>query len=197
MMSKPDPSAKRRAQNYQQQQEPTGIDPQTDQQRQVERPHIHNEQDFIDLVGRRIEEAMRNGAFDNLRGKGKPLNLERNPFIPEGMELAYSIMQNNHIAPEWISDRAAILHRIKTFRKEIKAAVACYQSQLQQTTDAVAHEQIDQAWRSQLAELATQLSQLNRQIGLINLKQPLIQLEIFKLRLDEELARAGLASARG
>src|SRR5262249_9229816 len=54
----------------------------TEQASEQKRPPLRNDQDFIDLVGRRIEEAMRQCAFDNLRGHGKPLNLQRNPFVP-------------------------------------------------------------------------------------------------------------------
>ena len=189
-MSKPDRGAKQRAQEYKEQQQEAV---ELDKQRQAERPKHHNDRDYIDLVGQRIEEAMRAGAFDNLRGKGKPLNLQRNPYVPEEMEMAYAIMKNNNITPEWIGDRNAVLRRVAAFRQEVKQAVAQRHAALRHTGDAGQRAQLAQEWLAKLAELEAQLGEVNRLISLINLKQPLAQLEIFKLRLKDELSRAGLA----
>ena len=38
-------------------------------------------EEWGDIVTQRIEDAIRQGHFDNLAGKGKPLNLNRDPFI--------------------------------------------------------------------------------------------------------------------
>ncbi len=184
-MKKLDPSAKQKAQAYREQQasEPTTPD--------TERPSLSSEAEYHDLVGRRIDEAIRNGAFDNLPGKGKPLNLQRNPFVPEGMEMAYSIMQKNNIAPEWISDRAELLRRIEAFRQQLQAAIQTYQAKRQAGGTAAERAQVAQTWHQELQKFSTVLQQLNRQIEIINLKQPVLRLEVFKLRLDEEMARAG------
>lgn len=190
-MNKPDPNAKRKAQEYRQRLDNEEVE----SQRQAERPHINSEQEYHDLVGRRIEEAIRNGAFDNLRGKGKPLNLQRNPFVPEEWEMAYSIMEANNIAPEWIGDRAEVLRRIDAFRLKVREAVTGYQAQQAAAVDALARGQTAQQWVEQIKQLETQLVALNRQIELVNFKQPTIHLEIFKLRLDEELTRAGLGAS--
>ena len=42
-----------------------------------------------DLISERIEEAMRAGHFDNLRGKGKPLNPAPEPHVPPEMQDVY------------------------------------------------------------------------------------------------------------
>lgn len=52
------------------------------------RVHRSPEQ-WNDLINQRIEEAMRTGEFDNLRGKGKPLNLAPAPHVPPEMQMAY------------------------------------------------------------------------------------------------------------
>lgn len=184
-MKKLDASAKRKAQAYQEQQTAR------QEESTAEKPVLSSEEEYHDLVGRRIDEAIRNGAFDNLRGKGKPLNLQRNPYVPQEMEMAYSIMQHNNIAPEWISDRAELLRRIEAFRLQIRTAVHTYQAQRQASSAAAARAQLAQTWHQQLQELEARLQQLNRQIELINLKQPIARLEVFKLLLNEELTRAG------
>ncbi|MEY9095477.1 DnaJ family domain-containing protein [Paenibacillus sp. RC84] len=56
---------------------------------------------FLDsLVEQRIQEAIRNGDFDNLPGKGKPLVLEDWSAVPEELRLSYKIMKNSGFLPE-------------------------------------------------------------------------------------------------
>jgi hypothetical protein len=70
--------------------------------------------------------------------------------------------------------------------------VQAYLAALQTAQDGVARGRIAEQWHGQLRQWETDLGELNRRIGLQNIKQPLPHLEIFKLRLEEELARAGL-----
>lgn len=53
---------------------------------------------WADAVEEQIREATERGDFDNLDGKGKPLNLEQNVFAGD-KALAYSLLKNNHLAP--------------------------------------------------------------------------------------------------
>ena len=46
------------------------------------------------IAERRIEEAMAEGAFDNLPGKGQPLELEDMSNVPEELRMAYKILRN-------------------------------------------------------------------------------------------------------
>jgi hypothetical protein len=158
-----------------------------------QRPPLTSEQEYQDIVGRRIEEAMRAGAFDNLRGKGKPLNLQRNPFVPEEMEMAYAIMERNQIAPEWIDARAAILRAVANWRERLRLALAEYRTTLGAAATAEAQQACEQRWQAERQALSEEMAALNKQILIVNLKQPIARLEIFKLLLDEELARAGFS----
>ncbi len=54
---------------------------------------------FEKIVEERIKAAQRKGAFDNLRGAGKPLVLEDDSHIPEDLRLAYKILKNADCLP--------------------------------------------------------------------------------------------------
>ena len=54
---------------------------------------------FTRLVEERIREAQKNGAFDNLPGQGKPLQLEDQSLVPEDLRMAYHILKNAHVLP--------------------------------------------------------------------------------------------------
>ena len=51
-------------------------------------------------IERQIKEAMARGEFDNLSGKGKPLDLEAYFNTPEDLRMAYSILKSNDFVPE-------------------------------------------------------------------------------------------------
>ncbi|WP_068776199.1 DnaJ family domain-containing protein [Paenibacillus sp. FJAT-26967] len=66
--------------------------------------------DFLhDLVEQRIQEAIKNGDFDNLPGKGKPLVLEDWSSVPEDLRLSYKIMKNSGYLPEEMQLRKDML----------------------------------------------------------------------------------------
>jgi DnaJ-like protein len=54
---------------------------------------------FQTIVEERILEAQRAGAFDNLPGKGKPLKLEDDTWVPEDLRVAYKVLKNARVLP--------------------------------------------------------------------------------------------------
>jgi len=67
--------------------------------------------DFIRRIAeRRIIEAMENGEFDNLEGKGKPINFEDETWIPEDLRIAYRILKNAGCIPPELELRNEIIN---------------------------------------------------------------------------------------
>lgn len=58
---------------------------------------------WIDIVAeRRIVDAMNEGVFDNLPGKGKPLQLDDDHSVPPHLRIQAKILKNAGGVPEWI-----------------------------------------------------------------------------------------------
>jgi len=56
--------------------------------------------DILDqLAEARIQEALNNGAFDDLPGAGKPLVLDDDSAVPEDLRVAYRILKNAGFLP--------------------------------------------------------------------------------------------------
>ena len=56
--------------------------------------------DFLSkIVEERIQRAQEEGIFDNLPGKGKPLQLDDDHGIPEDLRLTYKILKNANCLP--------------------------------------------------------------------------------------------------
>jgi DnaJ-like protein len=57
------------------------------------------------LAEARIEEAMREGAFDDLPGMGRPLTLDDDRLVPEHLRAAYRILRNAGFVPPEVEAR--------------------------------------------------------------------------------------------
>jgi len=51
------------------------------------------------IAEQRILEAQREGALDNLPGRGKPLELEDLSWVPEDLRIGYHVLKNAHVLP--------------------------------------------------------------------------------------------------
>jgi len=152
-------------------------------------PHRTPEQ-WHDLISQRIEDAMRAGHFDNLRGKGKPLDPASEPHVPPDMQMANSLLKNNALTPAWIADRSAMLAEIERFQAKLRQTVLDFHTAKEAAQSAATRAALDQRWQAQLAAWHEEIRSLNRRIELQNFKQPVSFLEIVKLRLEDEVRRA-------
>ena len=60
------------------------------------------------IAERRIQDAARAGAFDNLPGQGRPLELEDMSHVPEDLRMAYKILHNAGCLPPELEERKEI-----------------------------------------------------------------------------------------
>ena len=72
-------------------------------------------EELEDPVEAKIQQAMAEGVFDNLPGKGKPLNIGKYMEVPEHLRTAYHVLRNAGYLPEEV--------RLKREMEELKAKV--------------------------------------------------------------------------
>lgn len=77
------------------------------------------------IAERKIREAMEDGVFDNLPGKGKPLDLDDDPLTPAHLRIVHHVLKNARVVPEWITmereiadSRAAALEYLARWEAE-------------------------------------------------------------------------------
>jgi hypothetical protein len=63
---------------------------------------------FDRLIEEKLREAFANGEFDNLSGKGKPLDLAAYFATPEDLRLGYAVLKNAGVIPQEIELLKAI-----------------------------------------------------------------------------------------
>lgn len=63
---------------------------------------------FDKIAEERIREAIEHGEFDDLPGKGKPLDLEDDSHLPADLRMAYKILKNADCLPPELEMRKEI-----------------------------------------------------------------------------------------
>ena len=71
------------------------------------------------IAERKIREAMADGAFDNLTGKGQPLDLAENPYEDPSLRMGYRLLRNNGFAPAWMEEAKDLEREIEQAPREL------------------------------------------------------------------------------
>ncbi len=101
------------------------------------------------LAEEQIQSAIRRGEFENLPGKGKPLDLDDDIWIPEGLRVAYRVLRNAGCLPPTFLLRQEI-HELEGLLRDV---------------DSGNEQQIAQR---RLCLLQTQLAMQGRDINLLS-----------------------------
>lgn len=73
------------------------------------------------LIEIKIKQAMYDGEFDNLPGKGEPLNLDKMSNVPEHLRAGYQLLKNSGFVPEELrlkKEMESLKNKIKRCTKE-------------------------------------------------------------------------------
>ncbi|KAG8913043.1 hypothetical protein FRC02_005696 [Tulasnella sp. 418] len=80
---------------------------------------------WASLVEEKIEKARSSGVFNNVEGRGKPIQRhpdESNPFIAREEFLMNRILKRNEAAPPWVETQGDLEQAIRTFRAIISSS---------------------------------------------------------------------------
>src|SRR5881396_1012155 len=74
---------------------------------------------FSLIIEERIQAAQKEGVFDNLPGKGKPLKLDDDSSVPEDLRLTFKVLKNSNCLPIEMEMRKEIFN----LRQLLNAAI--------------------------------------------------------------------------
>ena len=120
------------------------------------------------LIDQKIREAMEQGEFDNLPGKGKPVDTSENPFEDPEMRLAHRMLRNAGFAPSWIEERKDIDSEFEIARNQLSRVWTVLHSARGTDNESGARVR----WGKALTSFRKQAAELNRRILAWNLKVP-------------------------
>ncbi|MBA0567230.1 hypothetical protein Goshw_013175 [Gossypium schwendimanii] len=142
-----------------------------------QRNKVRSETDIINVVEQRIWHSMEEGQFENLAGKGKPLNLNTNPHADPAEDTLYRILSKNGCAPEWVE-----------LNKEIRNKVSEWRVALKKAWTSKCNGNDEEKWIERCESLKKQLRDINDKVFRYNLIVPFGR-QMFGLKWEKEVAR--------
>ena len=116
------------------------------------------------LTEKRLREAIENGEFDDLPGKGEPIDLRENPFEDPDLRVVHRLLRNAGFAPAWIEERKDIDAELAAAQTKLSRAWALFGEGGKAPSDA--------EWERTVKEFREQVQELNQRIRTYNLKAP-------------------------
>jgi DnaJ family protein C protein 28 len=148
--------------------------------------------DWDNWIDQQIREAQERGAFDDLPGKGRPLDLTPNPFAQD-RELAFKILKDAGYAPDWIELDKAIRGKLERVRADLSTSREWRQARLAelgQRTDSWAQaerQRVLEAWQQSVTTFQEEIAAINADITTLNLKVPAPRFQRSKIDPAREL----------
>lgn len=71
------------------------------------------------LVDRKIREAQEQGEFDDLPGKGRPLDLGEHPYADPSLGPAFRMLKNAGVVPAFLQERHEIVDAVDAARRRL------------------------------------------------------------------------------
>jgi len=136
-------------------------------------------------IERIIQNAMDRGAFENLRGKGKPLNMRENPLVAKEWRMAYSMLEQEGFALPWMEDRKEIEKQLKEALKVLKRTWDWRTAKLAQGDTSPL---VESEWRKAQARFSEVVVELNKRIDAYNAQIPADVFYRPRILLERELA---------
>jgi DnaJ family protein C protein 28 len=121
------------------------------------------------LIDMKIREGIANGEFNDLPGKGQPINLDENPHEDPTLRTAHRLLRNNGFTLPWIDARKELEQAVDAVRAELAALWSERQRTLEAGQPSRQHEE---SWERALDEFRSKVAELNRKITFYNIGTP-------------------------
>lgn len=141
-----------------------------------------------------IREAQERGEFDNLPGRGRPLDLTPNPYALD-RELAFKILRDAGYAPEWIELDKEIREKLEKARASLARRWDWYNAgmrELEARSDGWAlgeRQRLRATWLQATTNFEEEVTNINAQITDLNLKVPSPRFQRSKVDAASEVQR--------
>ena len=143
---------------------------------------------FEIIADRKIREAVEEGQFDNLPGKGQPLNLEIDLRVPPEQRMAYRLMREAKILPEWIQLDKDVRTRLQLWDSRIEQFIKDRDRELERRAPSRERDAFLDAQRDRfLIRSAEGLRDLNRFIDRLNLAAPTPAQQRLRIQMSERM----------
>lgn len=129
-----------------------------------------------------IRQAMQEGKFDDLPGKGKPLNLDQNPHQDPEWWVAHHLLKSGGFSPPWIELLGEINENLQQARQSLARSWAWQQGDHGDNSS-------QQDWQSSISLFDERVQVINDQIRTYNISVPNRRFQVPIVNTNQELDR--------
>jgi DnaJ family protein C protein 28 len=160
----------------------------------VKMENAEGTKDWDSWIDQQIREAEEQGKFDDLPGKGQPLDLSPNPYAQD-REMAFKVLKNAGYAPEWIEQDKAIRGRLERARTtltrnwEWRVARLGELAGRSDSWSEAERRRVKASWQRAIGAFGEETEAINSEIADLNLKVPSARFQRLKVDAANEIAR--------
>ena len=133
-----------------------------------------------------IRRAIQEGKFDDLPGKGKPLQLDQNPHEDPEWRAAHYILKTGGFSLPWIESLNEIESNLLNARSALSQAWMWRQGV---NADQIEPHLLEMEWERSVDTFQEQVESINKQIRSFNLEVPNVRLQLPLLNAGLEIER--------
>ena len=141
---------------------------------------------MVDKGEEQIRRAIEDGQFDNLPGKGKPLNLDENPFEDPEWHLANKVLKDGGFSLPWIENRKEIEARLAAALDGLSKAWFRRESDLDAGYNP---SQVSTEWKRAEETFRAESVEINKLIFNYNLGMPTQQVQRLLINAEREIQK--------
>lgn len=133
-----------------------------------------------------IRRAMQEGKFDDLPGKGKPLQLDQNPHEDPEWQAAHYILKTGGFSLPWIESLNEIETNLLNARRTLSQAWKWHQGDNGYQIDP---HLLETEWERSVDTFLEQVESINKKIRSFNLEVPNIRFQLPLINANQEIER--------
>lgn len=141
---------------------------------------------YRSIADRLIEEAMARGEFDDLPGRGKPLDLRETEAERRGEWAAQRMLENSGYKPDWAADRREILEKADAIRATLARSWDARNAAL---AAGEGYATAADRWDRAVGRFREAAEKLNKRIRLYNLRAPHTRLHLPVVDVERVIKR--------
>ena len=133
-----------------------------------------------------IRQAIERGEFDDLPGRGQPLDLSENPHADPEWHLAYRMLKESGFSLPWIEARQEIEKNLAQAREALARSWGWRQEQGAAGNTPL---WVEEDWRKAQAVFHSAIEALNKKIHTYNLQTPSPRFQRALVAVEREIER--------
>ena len=131
-----------------------------------------------------IRRAMEEGQFDDLPGKGQPLQLDQYPLEDQEWQAAHNILKSGGFSLPWIESLREIEAHLQEARSSLVRSWSWYQAEIAEIN---VPSPAENEWQRAIESFRERIASINKEIRSYNLQVPNDRFQLTPLNVEQEI----------